>query len=524
MAVIVHGSGGGASEILVGIRISTAPTKTTYNAGEQLDLTGMVVQSVTSDGDTETYETITGWISSPTDGTVIYENTSQVTISWAHDGRTYSVTQKMTVNRVMTALAFTTQPDATSYAYGANLSMSGAVVTATYNSGATEAVTPAYSPADGTVLSTPGSNSITASHTENGVTKTCTTSVNVAYPIFGVEWDGTSSTKLSRTDAAAGFIDPVPYVSGASSYNSPFDNFAPWKGMVRSTDANAGEVVAIPKFYYKWTKTGTILKLQVSAGPQDGFSISPAHQNRSDGTGERDVVYVGRYHSMSGSKSTTGGNPLTDVSLSSARTAIHNLGPKVWQYDFAMRCTIQMLYLVEFANWNSQEVIGYGCGNNSGKEPVGASDSMPYHTGTMQSSRTAYGVGCQYRHIEDLWGNVRDWLDGVYYDGSGMNVNVTPSTYADTSGGKSVGTPSGGYPSELAIPTVSGLDWALYPSVSNGSGSTYISDAWGFDSSGPCLCSGGNYGQGQAYGLWYVGYTGSGSSDGYVGCRLQVLP
>ena len=100
--------------------------------------------------------------------------------------------------------------------------------------------------------------------------------------IYGVEWDGTSTTVWSRTDGAASFVDPTPYVSGASSYNSPFDNLYPWNGMVRVTDSTAGELVAIPKFWYKWTRSGNTMKLQIADKYVDGFSVSPAHMDRGD--------------------------------------------------------------------------------------------------------------------------------------------------------------------------------------------------------------------------------------------------
>src|SRR5699024_525061 len=45
--------------------------------------------------------------------------------------------------------------------------------------------------------------------------------------IYGVLWDGTSTTALSRTDDAAGFSDPVPAVSNGSG-SSPFDDLLPW--------------------------------------------------------------------------------------------------------------------------------------------------------------------------------------------------------------------------------------------------------------------------------------------------------
>ena len=66
--------------------------------------------------------------------------------------------------------------------------------------------------------------------------------------------------------------------------------------MVRVTDVVAGELVAIPKFWYKWTKSGNSLKLQIADKETDGFHVSPAHADRGDGKGERDIVYIGRYH------------------------------------------------------------------------------------------------------------------------------------------------------------------------------------------------------------------------------------
>lgn len=212
MAVIVHGSGGGASEILVGIRIITAPAKTTYNEGEQLDLTGMVVQSVTSDGDTETYETITGWISSPASGTTLYEYTSSILISWTSGGKTYMTTQAITVQRVLTGLSVTA-PTKTSYYKGDALDLRGLVATATFSSGATEPVTGSctFSPEDGSTLSSFGTKTITATYVENGVTKTATTNVSVS--VKTVTWAGGTDQEIANMVSAAdaGIISLADY-------------------------------------------------------------------------------------------------------------------------------------------------------------------------------------------------------------------------------------------------------------------------------------------------------------------------
>lgn len=353
--------------------------------------------------------------------------------------------------------------------------------------------------------------------------KTC--AVTVSLPkIYGVQWDGTSTTAWTRTDDAAKFTDPVPYVKGATAYSSPFDSIQPWAGMTRVTDSVAGELVKIPKFYYKWTKSGNTLKLQISDKAQTGFYVSPAHADRGDGSGERDVVYVGRYHSCSTYKSTTGKAPQVSITRATARSKIAALGSGIYQFDMAMRVTIQMLYLVEFADWNSQTKIGYGCGDGSAAANVGASDSMPYHTGTMQTSRTTYGVGVQYRYIEGLWDNVYDWLDGCYYNSSGLNIVMKPANFSDTANGTAVGTPSSGYPTVMSVATASGLEWVIYPTTANGSTTTYVPDYWYFDASSPCLRVGGGWNQYLDHGLFYVYCDTASDTVTYIGCRLQKLP
>ena len=353
-----------------------------------------------------------------------------------------------------------------------------------------------------------------------------TVNVKLAYRhIYGVVWDGTSTTVWSRTDEAASFVNPTPYRAGATSYGSPFDNLYPWSGMVRVTDAVAGELVAIPKFWYKWTKSGNSLKLQIADKETDGFHVSPAHADRGDGKGERDIVYIGRYHCNTNNyKSQSGVKPKANITRSTARTSIHNLGSNIWQSDIQMRMTIWMLYLVEFADWNSQKTIGKGCGNNSATENMGYTDSMPYHTGTTLASRDSYGLGTQYRYIEGLWDNVYDWGDGCYYNSNGLNIINTPSSFSDNSGGTAVGVPSSGWPSAFTVATVAGLEWVTYPTASGGSETTYSADYWNFNASNPCLYFGGYYNQDGFRGLFFVSHTSASDSNADIGCRLQKLP
>lgn len=341
--------------------------------------------------------------------------------------------------------------------------------------------------------------------------------------IYGIDFTNMATTsKCIRTDDAVDFADPNPAVAGGTG-SSPFDNIMPWSGMVRSTDPNAGEVVAIPKFYFKWETDGTkATGLKISMTKLDGFKTSPAHMDRGDDKGERDVIYVGRYHSCSTNKSTTGQLPKYAITRSDARMAVHSLGSNIWQFDYATCVTIWMLYLVEFADWNSQAKIGYGCGNNSSVENVGASDNMQYHTGTMQADRTTGGVGVQYRYIEGLWDNVYDWMDGCHYSADGMSVILNPNNFSDTENGTVIGTlAANNWITSFAV-----SDWAIYPnSTTGGSSTTGSCDYWYYRSSYPCLvCGGGYYNRYESFGLFFVDCDRVSDVYSDVGFRVIVLP
>lgn len=375
-----------------------------------------------------------------------------------------------------------------------------------------------------------------ATFTENGTYDTTgISSITIAVPVpvkahtYGVVWDKTqSSPQLTRTDESSDFDDPDPYVAdGNHPGSSPFDTLMPWAGMVKETiDGNV--LVKIPKFWYKITNTSNELKIQIADEPMDGFKVSPAHADRGDGKGERDYVYIARYKcSSTDYKSVTGKSPKVSITRDAARTAIKSLGAGFYQQDFAMFWTTRMLYLVEYANWDSQAAIGYGCGNSSSVQNTGASDIMTYHTGTMQSTRTAYGVGVQYRWIEDPWGNVREWCDGIYFSSSNVYCINNPANFSDTTGGTKVGTrpTTAGYISDWSIPTATGFEYALYPSAVSGGDQTYIADYCGYNSSGVVLCVGGGYNQSQSFGMFLLsgGNYASDSYD-YLGARLMYLP
>ena len=370
--------------------------------------------------------------------------------------------------------------------------------------------------------------------------------VNVAEPVYGVYWDGSANPKMVRTDLATDFEDPQPAVNNGTG-SSPFDDIMPWSGMQIVQDANAGTLVSIPKFWYKWTQeSGTnAFKLQIANKPIDGYKVSPAHADRDDGVGVRDVVYVGRYHcSETDFKSTTNVLPKVERTRAQFRTAVTALGNGIYMYDLPMYNTIMMLYMVEYANFDSQLVIGKG----GRVAPVGSldlsgmTDAMQYHTGTSAATRDANGA-IQYRHIEGLWsGGVGDILDGTYSNvtnnaGGLVRAYYNPTRYNENGDGSAYtaavlnNEASSGPASRMSFngAQADSLEMSLFSSrVSGATAQQYFCDAIniteGFGNGGGFVrtSSGSNWWAGLFNVCYYT--KASDSSSPIISARVQKLP
>ena len=314
--------------------------------------------------------------------------------------------------------------------------------------------------------------------------------------IYGVEWDGSASTKLSRTDAAALFVDPVAAV-GDGAGSSPFDDLMPWSGMVRVTDAQAGELVSIPKY---WLKVQHFpFRVQIADGPVDGYQVSPAHRDREDGQGERDVVYIGRYPCSNSYQSVSGVNPEWLKTLSVYRDNIHALGEEYWQSDYALQLTWWFLYIVEYADWNGELRIGIGHSKLNDNLKTGGTDSMSYHTG--RASGTDGYVPIQYRYIEDIWGgNNKELRDGIIFSLTEKKFCTynNPANFSNEYGATGAAIRNIPAPPETSgIISAWGYDQDdpsfIYPSEVvelSGNTGTYIADAYTTGSNGAAIAVG----------------------------------
>ena len=351
--------------------------------------------------------------------------------------------------------------------------------------------------------------------------------------VYGVEWDYSSpSPKLTRIGDAAGFPDPVPATSLTGTGSSPFDRVMPWAGM-RMCNIIGGEaaywqgdpqfsetdydtMVFIPEFWYKAEKDTNASKWRWSISPseKDGYAKHP-------GSGR----YIGRFHSSGSSAgvySKADAMPLASTTRSDYRTYSHGKGTKWWMLDIATWSALQLLYLIEFADFDSQTVLELGQSSGDVVASGGTSGAV-YHT--LKRS----GESNQYRWVEDPYSNGYIWIDGlvassrVAYVGTDNARFSDDTTYLTNTG---ITLPASAYATGFGFS--SAFPWALIPDTSGGSSDTYVTD-YVFSNANHndkrALSGGGRSGGTLSQGLFCFNAANSGEYNAtYLSSRLIFIP
>ena len=124
-----------SQKTLSSIAVATAPTKTTYTAGETFNPTGLVIRRYYSDStnDTYTYANHTSEFTfSPTTSTALTTQNTSVTISYGNK----STTQNITVNaavKTLSSIAVSTAPTKTTYVVDETFNPTGLVIRRNYS-------------------------------------------------------------------------------------------------------------------------------------------------------------------------------------------------------------------------------------------------------------------------------------------------------------------------------------------------------------------------------------------------------
>lgn len=214
------------AKTLSSISVSTAPTKTTYTAGEYFNPTGLVITRTYSDStsDTYTYASHTSEFTfNPTTSTALTTSNTSVTITYG--GK--STSQAITVNaaKTLSSILVSTAPTKTSYYAGQTFDPTGLVIRRNYSDSTYDTYT--YANHTSEFSFTPStSTALTTSNTSVTITyggKTCTQSISVSAVTLTSIAVSTAPTKT--TYVVDETFDPTGLVITRNYSNSTSDTY-----------------------------------------------------------------------------------------------------------------------------------------------------------------------------------------------------------------------------------------------------------------------------------------------------------
>ena len=354
--------------------------------------------------------------------------------------------------------------------------------------------------------------------------------------ISGVQWNPTSDTYVRTGDGTTGNA----HIAVASQmkrcvlqsngtvayYLHPTDSTKKADGTTADlTGATGNVMVEIPKFYYKYEWTGTAHHWSISDKPTAGYTVHPAFVKSGV---EVDFRYYNAYNPRdNGTKliSASGLYPTANQTRAQFRAKAAANGSGWSLVDWNLYFAVQLLYLVEYADFNTQEAIGYGRTYMTGGSWAdgsyyaisGLSNANGNNTANVWVSATAYANNYMtYRGIEHWYGHLFKFVDGVNVNASRQYfVNNKPSTFADD-------VFTGDYVLKGTAGSTSGYisDFSqdgdgLFPTSVTGSETTYVGDYYAQTSSNSVVMFGGGTSTAGSAGAFFL-FADSAASNAHV--------
>lgn len=355
--------------------------------------------------------------------------------------------------------------------------------------------------------------------------------------VYGVNWNPATDT-YERTGIAAGVALSTSYAGVIQTkmkrcvlnadgtvkyYLSATDSTKKADGSAAIIDGTDGNVmVEIPKFWYKYENVGGVHKWLISDAAQTGYGVHPAFIR---GGVEKSFRYYCAYQGYTLSSKLISGSgrvPTANKTRATFRTEAVANGTGWSQIDWNLLIAVQLLYLVEYANFNTQAMLGQGITTGSTYTAVtGSSNSLGNASSPSTNTNTQF---MSYRGIENWYGQIYKFIDGVNVNAYVYYVNNNPVTFADdvfTGDYINIGITSAtvnGYVKNLVA---SGKGFVA-SNTSGGSGSTFVTDYFYRSTGVRVMTFGGFAGGAEAAGGFYLGANTSESTyDASLGSGLS---
>ena len=354
--------------------------------------------------------------------------------------------------------------------------------------------------------------------------------------VYGVKkLKSSSSTEWTRIEGAESLqANAVTASNNIETTVNDFDNLYPWSEIISVDMSKDGTInkrygdpdfsftnptglimTYVPEFWYKRTEDSQYYYLYIADAQYEDYEHSPAY-------------YGSRYNaggSTSALDSKSGRMSLGNTTPANFRTAAKKLGDNWGLFDIWSISALQILYLVEYADFNAQLKLGYGICSGS-QTASGGCDSLGMKSGCLKNDKKSAVI---YRGFENPYGNEFYFIDAVNISNYQAYVNKNRETYACDkfdADYKKLGYTcinSSAYIKELGYD--SNYPCVMLGKTGGGSDSTYIPDYHYANSGNRVVWFGGHYDLGLACGFWFW-YCYDGSSYNYsVYCaRLLYVP
>lgn len=301
--------------------------------------------------------------------------------------------------------------------------------------------------------------------------------------------DAVGMTKGSSDwDTIFGYKPCVFYQGAVYKYLNPND-FTKFEDgtdatnyIINSGDAGYDVMIEFPRMGLNMGKSGTQITISLTNDPNNSSFEYRAHKR---GNAQKNAFYLGAYDAceslasgVSGSTigSISGNNPLDSTSLTDFINYAHNRGTGYEIIAFYQWTYVQCLYVLKYGNLNSQAALGNGYVGGSRSQVTGATNTKGMCYGNTSSTTDRVKLF----GLEDAWGNVYQWLSGLYSgsdiyalftttDNFGTNTSVSAWEYNVSSG---VTTSTYGYMTK--VQGINGGGFVIQQA--NGSSNTYFSD------------------------------------------------
>ena len=311
-------------------------------------------------------------------------------------------------------------------------------------------------------------------------------------------------------------------------------------GAVSDLTGGDGQVmVEIPKFYIKYSYAGTSHSWSISPTRLPGYNLHPAFYKNGE---EVDYRYIGAYEGIKYDDGTSayvdgvsagidtandvlssvsGFAPWTDEKRSEFRTVASNRGTGWRQQDYDLVSAIQLLYLIEYADWYSQDMIGMGrtelTGDWIADSYIGkCGKSNVDGNGTNSVDGDTNDAYMTYRGVENFFGNVWKWVDGINVNDNMPYICNNDTDFADD-------TTTNYIDLNITLPasndyqkTLEQISRGFLPASVGGSSSTYITDYYYQNSGWRVALLGGHATYGSTAGVAYWALNNASSHDSVV--------